>query len=283
MLRLPVLPRPQIPPFSRSHFPPPLSRLRPYPHNRRPCRPVRPGQHYSDPSATPQQHLPVPAPLWRKSPSAAARPPLLSAGPPQNGNFTTQSQLRSRRHYDLLCTYYHLNATSQLRSPRYLDLIPNSRRANLHRQNGALAPTLRRCLSGRPCESPGPTASHSCPAQTSGPAARHTPKARSDVYPHIRLVHPAAGPLNILRTFSRANSPPCKIPGPPLPISTLPCALQVSHRFSPLPLCQRCASPASGAPILCTTLFTSPNMPYPVQASTKLARSARKQPPRPPH
>ena len=116
-----------------------------------------------------------------------------------------------------------------------------------------------------------------------GPAARHTPKARSDVYPHIRLVHPAAGPLNILRTFSRANSPPCKIPGPPLPISTLPCALQVSHRFSPLPLCQRCASPASGAPILCTTLFTSPNMPYPVQASTKLARSARKQPQSPPH
>jgi hypothetical protein len=145
MLRLPASPRPHMPPFSRSHFPPPLSRLHPYPHNRRRCRPVLLGQHYSNPSA-------------------AARPPLLSAGPPQNGNFTTQSQLRSRRHYDLLCTHYHLYATSRPRSPRYPDLIPNSQRANLHRQNEALAPSLHCCLSGHPCECPGPTASHSCPA-----------------------------------------------------------------------------------------------------------------------
>lgn len=97
MLRLPASPRPQMPPFSRSHFPPPLSRLRPYPHNRRPCCPVLLVQHYSNSFAAAQHPLPVPAPLWRKSMSAAARPPLLSAGPPQNGNFTTQSQLRSRR------------------------------------------------------------------------------------------------------------------------------------------------------------------------------------------
>jgi hypothetical protein len=267
MLRLPASSRPQMPPFSRSHFPPPLSRLRPYPHNRRRCRPVRPGQHYSNPSATPQQHLPVPAPLWRKSPSAAARPPLLSAGPPQNGNFTTQSQLRSRRHYDLLCTHYHLNATSQLRSPRYLDLIPNSRRANLHRQNEALAPTLRRCPSGRPCESPGPTASHSCPAQTSA-LLRAIPQKPVQTFTPISAsctqlpAHSTSCALFHARTAPRAKSQAPHCPSRPFHArckfptafrhfhfvnAVLPLPLvrpYFARRFSPAPICRTRSKPA---------------------------------------
>ena len=271
MLRLPASPGPQIPPFSRSNFPAPLSRLRPYPHNRRRCRPVRPGQHYSNASATAQQPLLVPAPLWRKSMSAWARPPLLSAGPPQNGNFTTQSQLRSRRHYDLLYTYYHLNATSRPRSPRYLGLIPNSQRANLHRQNGALAPTLRRCPSGRPCESPGPTASHSCPAHTPAllpaipqksvhtftpisasctqlPAhstscalfhARTAPRAKSHG-PHCpsRPFHACCKFPTAFRFFCSANALL------PLPL-TRP---YFARRFSPAPICRTRSKPARSRP-----------------------------------
>ena len=271
MLRLPASPRPQMPPFSRSHFPPPLSRLRPYPHNRRRCCPVLLVQHYSNPSATAQQPLPVPAPLWRKSPSAAARPPLLSAGPPQNGNFTTQSQLRSRSHYNLLCTHYHLYATFRPRSPRYPGLIPNSQRANLYRQNEALAPTLRRCLSGRPCECPGPTASHSCPAHTLA-LLRAIPQKPVQTFTPISAsctqlpAHSTSCALFHARTAPRAKShrphgpsrpfhARCKFPTAfrhfysanallPLPLARP----YFARRFSPAPICRTRSKPALSRP-----------------------------------